>query len=413
MVRLFKSIFLLLSICAIGFSQFAQAQENRPDAASLLHQVSEKYRNAKAYRIEAVEEQELKGELFMNREKLTLVADAASGQRYRFEAHGELGSVLKISDGKTETYYHAEANEYTRESIPYSSAGRPMYSWESELQSAVALLKALSQGDTLLAPVFLPEDVISIEGKSIPCYVVRGASKYHGGTPDTVTNVTYWIDKNKLVIRKKQVHTEGTVRSFAGHSSEDRTTVFPVMDLGEAADALFLFQPPPGAKLVKQFVNPWEPRDLLAGKPTPSIVLRDKGGAQVKLQDFHGKPVLLDFWATWCAPCVAELDALKKIKEESPQKDLVILGINEDEDADTGDHFLAKRGITWANFHDDGEIWRALPSSSGIPYYVLIDANGQITFSKPSASDSELRTAIAKLGTGSAKDQANDGNPNE
>ncbi len=405
MVRLYKNIFLLLSICAIGFSQCAQAQENRPDAASLLQQVSEKYRNAKAYRIEAVEERELKGDLFTNREKLTLVADAASGQRYRFEVHGPLGSVVKVSDGKAETYYYPEGNEYTRDPIPLSSAGRPTYHWDAELPSALGLLKTLSQGDTLLAPVFLPQDVISIEGKSIPCYVIRGTSKYRGGTPDAITNVTYWIDKDKLVIRKKQVHSEGSLRSYAGHSSEVRTTVFPIMELGETfvPDTLFLFQPPAGAKLVKQFVDPWKPRDLLAGKLAPSITLRDKGGAQVTLQDFHGKPVLLDFWATWCPPCVAELDNLKKIKEESPQKDLVILSIDEDEGADTGNNFLAKRGVTWANFHDDGEIWRALPSNSGIPYYVLMDANGQITFSKPSASDLELRDAIAKLATGPTK----------
>jgi hypothetical protein len=105
------------------------------------------------------------------------------------------------------------------------------------------------------------------------------------------------------------------------------------------------------------------------------------------------------------SPCVAELDNLKKIKEESLLKDLTILGINEDEAADVGDSFLAKRGITWTNFHDNGEIWRALPSNSGIPYYVLIDANGQIAFSKPSASDLEIRDAIGILAAGPAKDE--------
>jgi len=93
----------------------------------------------------------------------------------------------------------------------------------------------------------------------------------------------------------------------------------------------------------------------------------------------------------------------QKNQRRKSGKDLTILSIDEDEGSDTGNNFFAKRGITWANFHDDGEIWRAFPSNSGIPYYVLIDANGQITFSKPGASDLELRDAIAKLATSPVK----------
>lgn len=376
-----------------------QAQENRPDAASLLQQVSEKYRNAKAYHFEAVEEREIRGDLFSSREKIAQVASVASGGRSHFEAHGPWGSVVKISDGKTESYFHPEGNEYTQTPVSAVNAARSMFTWEGELPVAQGLLKTLYQGDALLALEYLPQEAVSINGKSIPCYVVRGTSKYRGGTPDTFARVTYWIDKDKLVIRKKLVHSEGALRSYSGRSIEDRLTTFQVMELGDnsAPDAFFQFQPPAEAKLVQQFLNPWEPRNLLAGKSVPSITLHSKDGSRVTLQDFHGKPVLLDFWATWCPPCVAELDNLKKIKEESPVKDLTILSIDEDEGADTGNNFLARRGITWTNFHDDGEIWRMLPSNTGIPYFVLIDASGQIAFAKPSASDLELRNAIAKL----------------
>jgi thiol-disulfide isomerase/thioredoxin len=399
MVRFCNVILLLIGFSAIGLAQAAPLEKGRPDAASLLQQVSDKYRNAKAYRIEGMEEREMKGEFFTNREKLTLVAGAASGQRSRFEAHGPMGSVVKISDGKTETYYHPEGNEYMQTPVSVVNAARPIFSWDAELTFALGLLKALYQGDTQLAPEYLPEEAVSINGKSIPCYVVRGTSKYRGGTPDTVTHVTYWIDKDKLVIRKKQVHSEGAIRSYAGRSTEDRITTFLVMELGDnsAPDTFFQFQPPAEAKLVQQFVNPWEPRSLVEGKSVPSITLQSKNGSRVMLKDFHGKPVLLDFWATWCAPCVAELDNLKKIKEESPVKELTILSIDEDEGPETGNNFLAKRGFTWTNFHDDGEIWRMLPSNTGIPYFVLIDANGQIAFAKPNASDLELRDAIAKL----------------
>ena len=409
MVRLFSIIVFLAGISAIGFAQSVPADNSRPDPAALLGQVSKKYAEARYYHIEAVEETDLKGELFNSWDKAILVASVAPDQRYHYEARTQNGSALKISDGKTETYYNIGANEYTqgpvRESDGRLSGSRPMYSWEAGLQSALALFNSLSRGKALRSPVYLQDEVLTINGKPVPCYVIQGKSRYGGGPPNSTANITYWIDKDKLLIRKKRVHAEGTVRSFAGHTVEDRTALFSVMEIGDAAypDTLFAFQPPAGAKLVRQFLNPWEPQDQLAGTPAPDLKLLDASGKAVTLQDFHGKPVLLDFWATWCAPCVSALEPLKKLQQENAPKGLVVLGIDEDQDAETGSAFLARRGVSWANFHDDGEIWRTFPSNSGIPYYVLVDANGQIVLAKPSAEESELRAAIAKLGTLPAK----------
>ena len=404
MGRLIFPVLLLAGFSANCFSQ--AASPNRPEAAALLQQVAGKYNAAQFYHIEAVEESESKGDLFNRWWKLTLAASVAPGNRYRYEAHGQIGSALKISDGKTETYYNLETLEYTESPVStMEPATRVMYFWESDLQDSYGLLKSLSQSGTLLSPVYLPDEIITIQSKPVSCYVVQGKRKYRGGPADLSITMTYWIDRDTLLIRKKQSHWEGTIRPYAGHAIENRVTVYPVMELGESAspDSLFAFQPPAGAKRVPKFLDPLQPQDLLAGKPAPVLTLENRHGKRVTLQDFRGKPVLLDFWATWCPPCIAALDPLKKLQEESQQKDLVVLGINEDEDAQTANNFLARRSIPWANFHDDGEIWRAFPSNSGIPYYVLIDANGQIVFSKPSAEESELRAAIAKLGTPPAK----------
>ncbi|HZS25812.1 MAG TPA: TlpA disulfide reductase family protein [Candidatus Angelobacter sp.] len=108
--------------------------------------------------------------------------------------------------------------------------------------------------------------------------------------------------------------------------------------------------------------------------------------------------MLLDFWATWCGPCVAALDSFKKLHEQTAAKGLALLSIDEDEDAKTAADFWSRREMTWPDFHDDGEVWRSFPGSEGIPYYVLIDGDGQIVFSKTGAKDSALRAAIAKLG---------------
>ena len=167
---------LFAGLFMFSLSRPLQAQVGKPDAENLLQQVSEKYRNAKSYHFEAVEEREIKGDLFTDREKVTLVAGAASGGRSRFEAHGRWGSVVKISDGKTETYYHPEGNEYTQTPVSVVNVNRPMLTWEPELQFAQGLQKALYQADTQLAPEYLPEETLSINGKSIPCYVPRHGS---------------------------------------------------------------------------------------------------------------------------------------------------------------------------------------------------------------------------------------------
>jgi peroxiredoxin/outer membrane lipoprotein-sorting protein len=393
---------LMLAIASSVFSlgQSASPAIRKPDPADLLSQVASRYKNAHYDHIEAIQQRESKGDLFNHWDKVTLAASVASGNRYRFEAHGEHGAALKISDGKTETYYNFQTQEYTQDPIPsLMFQERVIYYWESDLLTSFSLLKSIHANTALLSPIYLPDETITLEGKSVSCYVVQGKAKYRGGPSDLTSTVNYWIDKDKLLIRKIVSHWTGTVRAYAGYAEENRTTTFPIMELGESAlpDSFFAFRPPEGAKHIVKFLDPVQPRDLLAGKTAPEITLKQTKSNHVTLQDYRGKPVLLDFWATWCAPCVAELDHLKKIQEESPQKDLVILGINEDDKGVNTDHFLAEHGITWSNFHDDGEIWRALPSNGGIPYYVLINSSGQIVFSKPSASDAEIRNAIAGL----------------
>jgi hypothetical protein len=87
-----------------------------------------------------------------------------------------------------------------------------------------------------------------------------------------------------------------------------------------------------------------------------------------------------------------------------------MLSIDEDDDAQTANDFFAKHGVSWSNFHDDGELWRSFPGGGGIPFYVLIDSSGQIVFAKSGPKDSELRAAIAKLGIElPAKDAVTDG----
>src|SRR6476469_5612740 len=69
-----------------------------------------------------------------------------------------------------------------------------------------------------------------------------------------------------------------------------------------------------------------------AGDTAPNLELRDLQGAKHTLADYHGKPVLLNFWATWCVPCAAEMPLLSKMQKQYQGKVVFIAASIDDED---------------------------------------------------------------------------------
>ena len=182
---------------------------------------------------------------------------------------------------------------------------------------------------------------------------------------------------------------------------EEIITVFTKAELNDSVhDELFTFIPPSDAKLIQDFPDPrnnFGGTDL-TGDQVPSLKLKSADGKVVSIESFRGKPVLLDFWATWCGPCVEALPQLAQIYAEAKDKGFVLLAVDQDEEANTGAEFLLKKGYNWPDFHDgNGEVEK-LVGSSGIPRTMLVDAQGKITYDASGTDEDKLRTQIARLG---------------
>ena len=164
-------------------------------------------------------------------------------------------------------------------------------------------------------------------------------------------------------------------------------------------DNLFTFTPPPDAKLLENFPNPLNNAGGVdfTGRTVPSLKLKSPDGKLISLDSFRGRPIFIDIWATWCGPCVASLPQLAQLYQETKDKGLAFLTIDTDEEAKTAAAFMAKRGYTWPNFHDDGEAASAL-GVNGIPRTLLVDAHGKVVFDRMAFGEGELRSEIANLG---------------
>jgi thiol-disulfide isomerase/thioredoxin/outer membrane lipoprotein-sorting protein len=403
-----RFLFLAAILPAICAGQTNAPSGAKPDAATLLSTVAEKYKQVKTYRIEEIEESEYTSELSRQWNKSFMNAAVAPDNRYRFEGHDEHGWSLKVSDGKTEWTLEQASHMYVRKPAPLTGPSQvkgvmpmPQYS----LIGAQSLFRNIPEAlANVVDPAYLADETITLGERQVPCTVITGRGKYRGGSKDVSSQITVWIDKESHAVRKVHTHMEGALISNDPyqHLVHDSTAIYPVADLSPAAfqESMFTFVPPADAKLVDEFPDPMKARlKELVGTTAPEFKLQAPGGKTVALSELHGKPVLLDFWATWCTPCVDSMPALARIAKEASGPGLVTLSIDENQDPADAAAFWDKHSEPWPNFHDtDWKLQSVFTVDGGIPEFVLIDASGKITLAQTGFHELELRMAIAKLG---------------
>lgn len=133
------------------------------------------------------------------------------------------------------------------------------------------------------------------------------------------------------------------------------------------------------------FVNMPEIKDLKnlldnQASSIDEISLTDISGNKVKLSDYvgKGKYVLVDFWATWCGPCMNEMPALKKIYSIYKSKDFEIIGISLDDDMEAWKSTVKSKGMNWIQLHDTDKNAGMYYKVSSIPFTILFGKDGNI-----------------------------------
>lgn len=130
--------------------------------------------------------------------------------------------------------------------------------------------------------------------------------------------------------------------------------------------------------------------EIAVGDMAPDFTAELTNGESVTLSEEQDKVVLLNFWATWCGPCVNEMPALERLQEEYGDQ-LLVLAVNSMEDKSTVDSFVEEKGYTFSIAYDvNGEIGIKYPTS-GIPYTLIIGKDGTVKQIFVGAADAETQ----------------------
>ncbi len=136
-----------------------------------------------------------------------------------------------------------------------------------------------------------------------------------------------------------------------------------------------------------------------APQPVPADPFLDGEGRETRFEAFRGRVVLLNFWATWCAPCVAELPSLARLQSKRGGPDFEVVALNMERGGDAmAKDFLAQHGASALAAYSDPKmkLWRAF-KLNGLPTTILIDAEGREIARKIGPAEWDSPDAIAEI----------------
>lgn len=182
-------------------------------------------------------------------------------------------------------------------------------------------------------------------------------------------------DTAQIILMKAMLYLEVFNDSATGTTLVQQIkSDYPDTKAGKSAEEILAnIQRQEAAKKIQQ--------TLVVGAQFPDFEAKDLDGKPLSVSNYKGKVLLVDFWATWCGPCVLELPNVLKAYEKYHDKGFEIVGISLDESEPKLRSFLKDKNMTWSQYFD-GARWKNKLAQKygvmGIPATFLLDGDGKI-----------------------------------
>lgn len=118
----------------------------------------------------------------------------------------------------------------------------------------------------------------------------------------------------------------------------------------------------------------------------PAFTAIDTRGQTISINEYHGKYVILNFWASWCSPCIEEIPDLKRMRDSYPEDKLQIISITYDKDTMAFSRAVQKYNMNWIHIFGDEELIKEY-GDKAVPMVYLLDDTGKIIYSREEDKD--------------------------
>ncbi len=360
------------------------APQISPEAAQLLEQVVKAYSELKTLRLAGKISAEFDVQQQQDSESMDFTAAYSAPNSFR---HAVEGNMTAGSTGE-KTYVHStRGNVYMNAAAPREKVkvdelppplGQVLSAENPSLMLAVSKDPHQELTDNVKS-ITLAEPA-QVDGKAHP---VLHLELNDGPTIDLRIDPQTHLIRQAVIDLKAGLEQRGATDVKRAQMTIDYTTSEP----GAQLDAdTFAWSPPAGAKDIEEVrrqqnagmeqrmaqLKAWE------GKDAPDFKLPGLDGKEVALKDLKGSPVLLDFWATWCGPCIVSMPHVEAIHREKGQQGLKVFAVNIGEEKDQVQAFVQEKGWQLPILLDTDSSVGTAYGASAIPYQVLIDKEGKI-----------------------------------
>ncbi len=309
-----------------------------------------------------------------------------------------IGVPLEMtSDGRVLWLRSQELSEYVQRPLSSGQRLSDAAAEFADMLSSHPVMEILS-GSTQTATGFPGFDQLigvskaALNGRTVDLVQGRRIEPQTGATIHTRA----WFDAETALLAKMELDLrESYEGAYAGAPPNQQMTLEQALitiDFTEVrtnetfTESTFVFAPGEKDRKVDGFTpaldDIQDPKQLV-GRPAPAFVATVLGGGELDLSQFKGKVVVLDFWATWCAPCIRMLPSVNKLVDQYKEQPVVILGVNTNVSADMEKvkRFVTERKVdAMRHVLDPGGTIGRDYAAQAIPLTVMIDREGIVRY---------------------------------